>query len=427
MVRRVLARMAACGLVVLGMSASAQAAGNSGTAHPLPWVHVIDLHSAYLRALGHVRSGPVRGIARPAGYRPPLRSHAAGAAPAACTEPNCKLAYQNGLVQLHPRVYLLLWGPNWQTDPAQQASAAYLRSFYAGLGAEPRDTWSQILAQYSDKTGFPTFGKSVYAGSWIDTSVPPTGPNRLNFVAEAAVFASQQHLSKDLTDDQIVIATQSGTCPDGFTDPNCGNYTGTYCAYHTWITSGTYTNLPVTNLPYQIDAGTGCGENAVANGTNGQYDGFSIVGGHEFAETVTDPVGTGWLDQADTYSGGEIGDKCAWSYPTTSTSDLGLVTLSTGSFAMQPLFSNDTFGTPQHGCPMAAAADTLSLTTGRQASVVDTAVRYQVKAVSSASAALSFSATGLPPGLKISSAGLVTGVPTTTGTSHVAVAVDDAK
>ncbi|HEX9034451.1 MAG TPA: ricin-type beta-trefoil lectin domain protein, partial [Streptosporangiaceae bacterium] len=47
--------------------------------------------------------------------------------------------------------------------------------------------------------------------------------------------------------------------------------------------------------------------------------------------------------------------------------------------------------------------------------------------VSSASAALSFSATGLPPGLKISSAGLVTGVPTTTGTSHVAVAVDDAK
>jgi hypothetical protein len=61
----------------------------------------------------------------------------------------------------------------------------------------------------------------------------------------------------------------------------------------------------------------------------GNYDGFSIVEGHEYAETVTDPYINAWLDS----SGDEIGDKCAWQ---------GLFDLSvpTGAFAMQPLWSN---------------------------------------------------------------------------------------
>ncbi|MBV9379118.1 MAG: hypothetical protein JO242_00405, partial [Streptosporangiaceae bacterium] len=92
-------------------------------------------------------------------------------------------------------------------------------------------------------------------------------------------------------------------------------------------------NIPYTNMPYVLDAGSSCGANSV----QGPLDGFSIVAGHEYAETLTDPeAGSGWLDA----QGSEIGDKCAWQ-------NLFVLNLSTGSFAMQPLWSNNDNGCTQ--------------------------------------------------------------------------------
>ena len=55
--------------------------------------------------------------------------------------------------------------------------------------------------------------------------------------------------------------------------------------------------------------------------------------GHEYGETVTDPFpNSGWRDLNDA-SGGENGDKCAWT-------NIADVAFSTGSYAMQPLWSN---------------------------------------------------------------------------------------
>jgi len=64
---------------------------------------------------------------------------------------------------------------------------------------------------------------------------------------------------------------------------------------------------------------------------------FSIVGGHEYAETITDPYpNSGWLDGR----GAENGDKCAWiSSGTGAAQD---ISLSTGKFAVQSLWSNAT-------------------------------------------------------------------------------------
>ncbi|MEU1817595.1 M4 family metallopeptidase [Streptomyces roseifaciens] len=63
---------------------------------------------------------------------------------------------------------------------------------------------------------------------------------------------------------------------------------------------------------------------------------------------------------------------------------------------------------------------------GDQTSIVNTAVSLQIKATSSNSGALSYSATGLPAGLSISaSTGLISGTPTATGTSNVTVTVKD--
>jgi serine protease len=108
------------------------------------------------------------------------------------------------------------------------------------------------------------------------------------------------------------------------------------------LPSGGY--LAYTNLPYITDAGASCGANF--NGL-GSKAGITIVGGHEMAETVTDqfPNG-GWLDG----SGAENGDKCAWIGSGQGAS--ATVTLSTGAFPVQSLWSN-AFNSGAGGCVLA--------------------------------------------------------------------------
>ncbi|WUK17219.1 RICIN domain-containing protein [Kitasatospora sp. NBC_00374] len=68
------------------------------------------------------------------------------------------------------------------------------------------------------------------------------------------------------------------------------------------------------------------------------------------------------------------------------------------------------------------APETVSVTSpGSQSGKVDTAVSLQLTANDSAGKALTFSATGLPAGLSISSSGLISGTPNTAGSSTVTV------
>jgi serine protease len=311
-------------LTLAGIFATAPMAAASQTPRTAPAVHhatVINLHRAFEARLGHTKPGKVAGIVYARGKQP--KAHVQG--PQACSEPDCPLAYQGGLIQQNPQVYLLLWGQHWTSDPNQAASAAYLENFYNGLGMQPQDHWSTTTSQYGDSSGVPTFSGSVYMGAWLDNSTPPTGATQSQLAAEADAFASSQGIG-DLNDTQIVVATQSGTCPQGFYAPSCAGGSGDYCAWHS------SSNEPFTNLPYILDAGANCGEDYV--NPNGTHDGFSIVGGHEYAETITDPYpDSGWIDLNDP-AGGEVGDKCAWTTPN------GDVTLATGSFAMQSLWSN---------------------------------------------------------------------------------------
>jgi Ricin-type beta-trefoil lectin domain/Putative Ig domain len=410
-------------------AAQAQAAAQAlAHTHPRPAVHlppvrVVNLHRAYEAQLRHVRPGKISGIVYARGKQPKAaRQNTQGT----CAEPDCPLMPNGGPVQLTPHIYLLLWGPNWLTDTSQEASAQYLENFYMGLGARqtaPKDSWSTILSQYGDSSGNPIFSKSVWGDMLVDSRTPPPGATQAQIAAEADAFATTFGIT-DPADAQIVVATQSGTCPAGFDAPTVCGGSGNNCGWHS------SSNEPYINLPYLLNAGSACGEDFV-NTTTGTYDGFSLVGGADYANTITDPYpaagpapGTSpspaWIDTGDSVSGGEVADKCAWDGTWSPTPPRGDVTLSTGTFAMQSLWSNFV-----GACVM---SDTVTVTSpGGQTNALGSSVSLQLHGSSSAGYPLTWSEVGLPPSLTLNaSTGLITGTPSTPGTYGVIVTAADA-
>ncbi len=215
------------------------------------------------------------------------------------------LQYGGGPVATNATVYLDFWGSQWDSD--SNGVEQYMQSLFSGLGTGS-DSWSTSMNQYGASVANP-----VLAGVWVDDAgAAPGSSTQAQIAAEAQNAASHFGVSGPSVD--IFVVSPSGTSPDGF--PNTG-----FCAWHDWNGTSAY-----TNMPYVLDAGFSCGADSVQS----QLDGFSIVGGHEYAEAVTDPQPpSGWVDP----SGEENGDLCAWQ-------NLQAINLGTGSFAMQPLWSN---------------------------------------------------------------------------------------
>jgi hypothetical protein len=256
------------------------------------------------------------------------------------------LAYQGGVggigVETAPKVYLVLWGSQWNgNDPSGEQSL--LQSFFQHAGGS---SWLNSVTQYCQgvAAGTITCGSSgqhagnqtgIYATSWADNgSAAPSHPTQSQLAAEAVRAAGHFGNTSSATNNtvQYVIATATGNNASGF---------GTqYCAWHS-STSSSYGNIAYTNLPYITDAGASCGANF--NGL-GSKAGITIVEGHEMAETITDqfPNG-GWLDR----SGAENGDKCAWI--TSGQGASASVSMNGTSYPVQSLWSN-AFNSNSGGC-----------------------------------------------------------------------------
>lgn len=236
-------------------------------------------------------------------------------------------------VETAPKIYLVLWGAQWNNnDPSGES--AMLQNFYKGVGGS---SWLNSATQYCQSVASGTIfcngagtaagnQLGMLAGVWYDSEASaPSRPSQSQLAAEAAraagYFGNTSGASNASV--QYVIATASGNNASGF---------GTqYCAWHS-STSSSYGNIAYTNLPYMTDAGGSCGANFNGLGPNA---GITIVGGHELAETVTDQFpSSGWLDS----NGAENGDKCAWI--TSGQGASANTTLSTGTFPVQSLWSN---------------------------------------------------------------------------------------
>ena len=229
------------------------------------------------------------------------------------------LLYGGGKIQKAPRVYLTFWGFKGKDPVGEQAR---LTNFFSGVGGS---SWANIQTQYhgTSAQGNITNPTGQLAGTWNDDSSAPLPVIQDSEIAAEAVKA-EKHFGYNPDADYFVM-TPTGTGTVGFKVQ--------YCAWHS-ITNDGANALAYTNLPYVTDAGSSCGANNVNPGSAGTTDGITIVGGHEYAEAVTDPdVSTGWIDA----SGQENGDKCAWQ---TGSAAGRNISLSTGSFPVQTLWSN---------------------------------------------------------------------------------------
>ncbi len=246
------------------------------------------------------------------------------------------LLYNGGAVETAPSVYIVYWGAEWGTGfttggYTSSAAQNYVQSFFSNVGGS---SWDGVNSQYcqgaaansincSGSVQYIANPSGQLKGVWTDTSATPVTPVDSDIAAEAVKAAA--HFGYNANANYMVF-TPTGHGEAGFKT--------TWCAWHN-ITASSSGPLAFSYMPYQPDAGTSCGVNFVnkANDSfgHGYFDGFSIVGGHEYAETLTDPgAGTGWVDA----SGQETGDKCAWDTASTN------VTLGSNYFAVQPLWSN---------------------------------------------------------------------------------------
>src|SRR5258708_5024949 len=178
--RRMILAAAVVAALLLSALALPALASSSAPAGPPPPVRV-NLHTGMARALPGGRPGKGSGLTPRGGKRGEPRPAVTG-----CTEPNCDLVYQGGPVQLHPHVYILLWGPGWTTsDPAY----GVMWFMFHGLGVTSDDAWSTITGQYADASGHPAFGASVFAGAFQDSTAPPDPVTNNDIYAEANALA----------------------------------------------------------------------------------------------------------------------------------------------------------------------------------------------------------------------------------------------
>jgi hypothetical protein len=231
------------------------------------------------------------------------------------------LTYGNGPVLVSPKVYLILWGYGTYGD--SDKVGPLLKQYGRAMGGS---THNNIYTQYyeivSGKTTKIRNPARQFGGVWADNTDPvPGAPSDAQVAAEALLGVA--HFGYN-ANGSYVVATPTGHNTPGFAT--------SFCAYH-GATSYQGKLVSYTNLGYMPDALSNCGANIITppSDESGIDEGVTIVEGHEYGESVTDPQPfSGWNS-----SQGEIGDLCAWI-------NIANDPFGTKSYTSQPMFSNKT-------------------------------------------------------------------------------------
>ncbi len=342
--------LAAVTTLAIGVTSGAASATTGSTANP------------YSPSFGHSYR---HGVVPTVGQQSKMDAYAA-AHPSVRTATSTKtLKYGGGIDGIgvtsgKPKVYIVFWGTQWGTSSTNSSgnltftndtagASNRVQQMFKGLGTGG-EAWSGVMTQYCDGSlvargatscsasaahvGYPTGGGTL-AGVWYDNAAAAPSTASQSQIGSEAVKAAGHFGNTSASSNryaQYVVFSAKGTNPDSYK-------TGGFCAWHDYNkdlgVSSSYGDIALTNLPYLLDVGASCGQNFV--NSSGTLDGFTIVEGHEYAETITDqnPAG-GWTAS----SGQENADECAWISSGQGAS--ANVSMGNGSYPMQSSWSNDT-------------------------------------------------------------------------------------
>lgn len=229
------------------------------------------------------------------------------------------MTYFNGPVLTNPKTYLILWGYKKYGDFFKVGPL--LKEY---LEVEGGSGHNNIYTQYYEivdsQTTYITNPKGQDGGTWDDeTHAVPDHPTDAQVAQEALYGVAKFGYDPN---GSYIVATPHGHSTEGF---------GSWCAYHSYTSLGKEL-VSYTNLPYMPDAAQACGANYITppKDESGPDEGVTIIEGHEYGESVTDPVvGAGWYNVVY----GEIGDICSWT-------DVKNDPFGKKSYTEQSMFSN---------------------------------------------------------------------------------------
>ncbi len=212
-------------------------------------------------------------------------------------QPNFFVSYHDGPVLVAPKMYVVFWGYVKYGDPdrVKPLLVEYAKSMG---GSTHNNIYTQYYETVGKKKAYIGNAPRQYGGSWDDESPVPKTPSDAQVAAEAV--AGAKHFGFD-PKGVYFVAT-----PHNHSSLQFGS---NWCSYHNWATSKNK-NVSYVNFPYMPDAGTNCGVNFITPPADesGTDEGVTIMAGHEYGESVTDPQPfTGWNGVA-----GEIADPCSW-------------------------------------------------------------------------------------------------------------------
>ena len=212
-----------------------------------------------------------------------------------------------------------IWYGNWTTTK-QNIINTYLNN----VGGSP---YFNINTTYYNSAGTHVSNSVKLAGSTTDNYSQGTALSDAAVQAVVSSAITSGRLPSDTNALYFVLTSADVNETSGF----CTSY----CGWHTHATI----NGAIINYSWVGDPSTRCPascEGQTASSPNGDpgADGMASVVAHELEETVTDPQGNAWYDS----KGAENGDKCAWTWGTTSTASNGSmynITLGGSQFLIQ--------------------------------------------------------------------------------------------
>jgi hypothetical protein len=222
------------------------------------------------------------------------------------------LSYHGGPTITLAKVVFIFWGSPFCAGGSDRAYATTLQSYRNQLGTTGE---YRTIIQYS---GILLANLGLGSVDMFDCTNPPVNVTDDLVRAKVNTYISANGFNASAIYEVVLPSGSYSSDATGAT--SCGGPDLEYCAYHGWIGSGAgarkYTVQPYPSC-------SACRRTGWSNVQNAER-----WVAHTTRATVTDPIGTGWWDNA---TGDETDDKCNWTPPSF---------LGTGGYGYQWEWSN---------------------------------------------------------------------------------------